>query len=275
MMKKSLVKERSNLTKAENKICDYIEEYMNNSIYMTVTEIASNCGVGEATVTRFCRKLGFNSFLEFKMTMAQELKSNPYSSNDDGSDNKPIIKECYDNAIMNIQNSFAKIDYNQIELVTDLIINSNKILFAGIGDSSIIAENAFYKFMRLGFNCSYVNDSHSIMMMISLMTVNDALILVSHGGNTNEIIKAVELAKEKGIRVVAITEKLMSKLARQSDYIINYVSKDAEYKGATIQSTLPQNFIIELIYMNVINRNIEIYESNRKKTRKAIQILNR
>ena len=61
-MKGELVKDKSQLTKAEEKICDYIEEYTNKSIFMTVSEIASNCGVAEASVTRF---------LEFKMTMAQ------------------------------------------------------------------------------------------------------------------------------------------------------------------------------------------------------------
>ncbi len=70
-----MVKDKSDLTKSEVKILDYLQEYMNSSIYMTVTEIANNCGVGEATVTRFCRKLGFRSFLEFKMTMVQEFQN--------------------------------------------------------------------------------------------------------------------------------------------------------------------------------------------------------
>ncbi|MDZ7548975.1 hypothetical protein GNF67_20095, partial [Clostridium perfringens] len=119
-MKSSLVKDRNELTKAENKICDYIEEYMNSSIYMTVTEIANNCGVGEATVTRFCRKLGFRSFLEFKMTMAQEFKNNGYSDEDideealsENDSLSAFIKKFYDTNINSLEETLKKMDYTK------------------------------------------------------------------------------------------------------------------------------------------------------------------
>ncbi len=282
-MKSLLVKDRNELTKAENKICDYIEEYMNNSIYMTVTEIANNCGVGEATVTRFCRKLGFRSFLEFKMTMAQEFKNNGYdkenisdeeilSENDSLSE---FVKKFYDININSLEDTLKKIDYDVIQEVSDILVESRRISFAGVGHSGVIAEDAYYKFMKTGLFCNCYRDSHTLVMMASLMQEGDVLFIISSSGNTEEVNTAAEIARENKVKIISITENLLSKLARVSDYTLNYTDQemrlDMEYLGTRVS----QSFLIDLICTNVIRKNKEIALNSKNKSNKAIERLSK
>ncbi|VYU67537.1 SIS domain-containing protein [Clostridium tertium] len=271
-MSVSLVKDRSELTKSENKICDYIEEYMNNSIYMTVTEIANGCGVGEATVTRFCRKLGFRSFLEFKMTMAQEFKNN--SSNDgllvedgileqDGVES--IARGLYETNINLLDNCVKSLDYNQIDEITEKIINSNKVYFVGVGHSGLIAETSYYKFMRCGIECNFYRDSYNFSVMAPLMKEGDIIFVISSTGNNVEINSAIEAAKANGVIIISLTSNFISKLGRNSDYVLSYMNKEKQTPTGSLNLEVQQTFIIDLIYNNVLRQNFDYTMTNKKK----------
>lgn len=282
-MKSSLVKDRNELTKAENKICDYIEEYMNSSIYMTVTEIANNCGVGEATVTRFCRKLGFRSFLEFKMTMAQEFKNNGYDS-DEVDDERLLsekdslasfIRKFYDSNVNSLEDTLKKVDHINIEEISDILAKAKRIFFAGVGHSGVIAEDAYYKFMKAGLTCNCYRDSHTLVMMASLMQEGDVLFIISNSGNTDEINIAAEVAKENKVKVIAITENLLSRLSRISDYILNYTHQEIKIDMESLGTRASQTFLIDLIYMNLIRKNQKLVLECKNKTNKAIKKLNK
>lgn len=282
-MKSLLVKDRDELTKAENKICDYIEEYMNSSIYMTVTEIANNCGVGEATVTRFCRKLGFRSFLEFKMTMAQEFKNNRYDNADISAEiNKnevlsendslgEFVKKFYDMNINSLEDTLKKIDYTMIEEISDILVKAKRIAFTGVGHSGIIAEDAYYKFMKIGLVCNFYRDSHTLLMMASLMKEGDVLFIISNSGNTEEVNMAAEIARENNIKVISITENLLSKLSRVSDYVLNYTYQEIKLDMESLGIRISQSFLVDLICTNVIRKNKEIAIESKIKTENAIK----
>ena len=58
---------------AEKKIADYILEHKSEIIDMTVAELALASGTSDATVSRFCRRCGFNGFHHLKITLAKEV----------------------------------------------------------------------------------------------------------------------------------------------------------------------------------------------------------
>ena len=62
-------------TRSENKVADYILKAKQEIQSMTISELAANCGVAEATVTRFCRSLGCKGFHDFKMAVALAVLS--------------------------------------------------------------------------------------------------------------------------------------------------------------------------------------------------------
>ena len=61
------------LTKAEQKVADFVIADTQETVYSSVTDLAEKSGVGETTVIRFCRKLGYRGYQEFKLAIAQNL----------------------------------------------------------------------------------------------------------------------------------------------------------------------------------------------------------
>ena len=55
------------LTAAERKLADYVLAQRNQVQFMSITQLAEECGVAEATVSRFCRNLKLKGFNAFKL----------------------------------------------------------------------------------------------------------------------------------------------------------------------------------------------------------------
>ena len=64
---------QSTLRKSEAKVASFVLDNANQVIRMRIVDLASQSGVSEPTVIRFCRAIGFDGFRSFKLQLAQHL----------------------------------------------------------------------------------------------------------------------------------------------------------------------------------------------------------
>ncbi|NLM67630.1 MAG: MurR/RpiR family transcriptional regulator, partial [Enterococcus sp.] len=67
------------LTKAEKKVADYIIANKEKVLYMSITDLANACNVGDTSVYRFCRTMDFQGYQEFKMQLSLYLASEDHA----------------------------------------------------------------------------------------------------------------------------------------------------------------------------------------------------
>lgn len=125
--------------------------------------------------------------------------------------------------------------------------NGNRIYFCGNGGSAADAQHLAAEFSgrfytdrdalpaeALHCNTSYLtavaNDySYDVVyarLIKGIGTKGDFLVGLSTSGNSANIIKAFEVAREKGITTVGFTGETGGKMAVLSDYLVNVPSKD-------------------------------------------------
>ena len=63
-------REYYDLTTAEKKTADYVLRHPRESQFLSIAELAEESGVAEATVSRFCRRLGYKGYNAFKLAIA-------------------------------------------------------------------------------------------------------------------------------------------------------------------------------------------------------------
>ena len=63
-------------SKLDQKLLAYLRENAGKVPHMTISQLAEACGIGEATVTRFVKKMGYGSLQQFKVALAAELTEN-------------------------------------------------------------------------------------------------------------------------------------------------------------------------------------------------------
>lgn len=265
-------------SKSDKLIMEYIKENLDDFAYKPISQIAKENNLGEATITRFARKMGFSSLQDFKVTLAQQASNttdrNIISSNIKNDEcAEDTAKKLLSSNISILTNTADIINGEDIQKCADLIINARRVYFIGIGYSGIIAQDSNYKFMRIGLNCTSFDSSHTMIMMASIMEEGDLIIAISHSGETKEIIKTVQIAKQNNVNVISITENIECKLKEISDVNLDYVSKETLLETGSISSKLAQFFIIDLVYTQVVKQKFNESTDRKLRTTNAINLL--
>lgn len=266
-------------TKSDRVLIEYIKENIEDVVYKPISQISKESGIGEATITRFSKKMGYSGLHDFKVTLSREISGlknrniiNKSIENDEGV--MESARKLFDSNIRILENTFNIIDGNDIEKATDMIINAKKVFFIGIGYSGMTAEDSNYKFSRIGFNCMAIGSSHDMIMMAALMDEDDVVVAISHSGETDEIVKAVSIAKANGARVISVTEDKSSRLRDVSDVSLRYFSGESILETGSISSKLAQFFVIDLVYTQVVNERYAEVVERKIKTTDAIKLYN-
>lgn len=265
-------------TKSDKVLIEYIKEHKEDIAYKPISQIAKESNIGEATITRFARKMGFSSLQDFKVTLAKEGSLN--SSNNIINSNIENEESAVDTA-NKLLNSNINILKNTVDLISNedihkcasMIINARRIYFIGIGYSGIIAQDSNYKFMRIGLNSTSFDSSHNMIMMSSIMEDDDLIVAISHTGETKEIIKTIQIAKENNVKVISITENTDSSIAKLSDVSLGYVSGETILESGSISSKVAQFFIVDLVYTQVVKEKFSESIERKVKTTNAIKML--
>ena len=267
------------VTKSDKILMKYIKENIEYVSYMPISQIAKESNIGEATITRFSKKMGFSSLQDFKVTLAQEISISNKSKtiiNSNIENDEPAIdtaKKLLSSNITTLEKTVDLINNQDIHNCANMIINARRIYFVGIGYSGIIAQDSNYKFMRIGLNCMSFDSSHTMIMMASIMEAEDLLIAISHTGETDAIIKTVELAKQNNVNIISITQNQESKLKDRSDINLAYVSEETILETGSISSKLAQIFLLDLIYTQVVKEKSSEAIDRKIKTTDAIKSL--
>ncbi|AGH82469.1 transcriptional regulator [Psychromonas sp. CNPT3] len=268
----------ASLTPSSKRISDYILSNGNEACKLSIGEISKIVNVGDATIIRFCRTLGFKGFQEFKMELAIEFShinqqdKSIFDGNVTADDDVQMISQKLKRSINNVlSETINLLDFNVIEEITAHIVKAEAIYFFGVGSSGLVAESAKHKFMRIGLRVDALTNNHFMYMQASLLKKGDIVIGISHSGYSSETIKALTLAKEAGAVIIAITHNPRSTLGELADHVLVNGNRQGKLQGDSIGTKISQMFVLDLLYTAFIKEDIEHAEENKLKTTQALK----
>ncbi len=230
-------------TKAEKKVINGILNIPPEEIiYLSISDLASRLKVADATLVRFCKKLGYNGFQDFKLHLSQE-SGRMHRSADDCTAKRIAIQ-----MIDAINETSRSINYDECLKIADLMISSGKVCAFGVGNSAITAMEISNVLARLGMMVTFTADTHLQAMITSNLSKNDTVILISVSGSTKDIIDVAEVAKRNGVKIVVITCYDHSPLAKYADHILLSTRREAAYEGGSVSTIVSISYIINVLY---------------------------
>ena len=224
--------------------------------------------------------MGFSSLPAFKLALAEELTdtSQRYIINRDIAAAESVeltARKLLDTNIGMMEKTLQLLDFETISESSRLLQHARRILFVGLGNAGYMAKDSSYKFSRIGLDCTGTDNSHTMIVMAALLHPDDLLVAISHSGETEEIIKTVELAKRKGVKTIVITANKKSTLSVLSDQGIFYEAEETLLETGSIPVKLAQFFILDLIYTQVVKEMADVAAENKRLTTQAISYLHR
>lgn len=252
----------------EKKIADYIMSNYSTMHNINIVNLAEKTGTSNATITRFCKKIGCNSFVEMKLGLSA---ANYKSVDSDESNVFYTVHSYYQTVISRTQEI---IDKKQINILIDKLKSSKRVYVYGVGSSGLSSIEMKYRLQRMGIDIDSITDSHMMIMSSVLVKANDLVIGISNSGTTQEVVKALNGARKNGAFTVAITNFNDTPLTDTADLkLITYNSKFIG-ENSFINTQLSITYLLDVI--SIILLEDKELSRQRQKTFDAIQdILNR
>lgn len=267
----------NSLTKSEQKVAEAILNDNEKVIYSTITDFADLCDVGDATVLRFCRKIGYKSYQSFKLELAKEI-ANAGTKVIDVKDNEitfddtleEIARKTVNSNIFAINETLSLLNLREVDKAVDLLVHSRKVNFFGAGSSQTTAQDAAYKFLRIGYDIGTYSDYHIQLMQASLLTAADVAIGISFSGSTKDTFEVLQTAKKAGAKIISITHHAKSPITKISDIVLLHGSKEGPLEGGLLPSKISQLIVIDVLYNALFQRMKDTALTKKEITSKAI-----
>lgn len=256
------------LSKTEKKVADYFIEQKGEVVYQTLLEISKKIAVGEASIVRFVKKIGFGGFQELKLEIAKEDTEELSEKYEDYIDLVEL------NMLNIIKNTKLVLEQDKLNQAIEMIEKSKRICFYGVGTSGLTAQEAQNRFMRMGKIGNCVIDNHFQMMYSAALNEEDLVIAFSLSGNTKDIVEAVKLAKKSNVKVIAITSYILSPLAEMADCVILTACKENPLDGGSLGGKISQLYIVDLLCTGYFRNNKNV-KSIKQKTAQSILVCNK
>ncbi|WP_409303390.1 MurR/RpiR family transcriptional regulator [Peribacillus sp. SCS-155] len=257
----------------EKKIANYILENPEQIIHCTINEVAEDLDVADATVFRFCKRIGFKGYQAMKIALASEIMTPIQQIHEEITERdseKTVADKIFRSNIRSLENTLQVLDANSINKAVSILLNAERIEFYGTGGSSMIAMDAYHKFIRTGIKTFAFVDSHFQLMAASQLTSKDAAVVISHSGTNKDTIRILETANENGAKTIGITSFPKSPVSQKADVALITSAEETEYRSEALASRISQLSLIDALYVNIMIKNKEHANRSLEKVRNAI-----
>ena len=248
-------------TKSERALADHIVRDADSVVMKTITELAGESdSFSTASITRFCKKIGLSGYSELRLELAKEMATDNARRQivADGENLVPgLVSTVVDASASAINDLKYVLSDDVIKKAVHEILSASSITLAGIGASALVAQDLRQKLLRLGIRSLFDADQDVVKVTLSSGRSKDLLIAISYSGTTRETLDAVNIAKENGMRVLAMTKKGDNPISAQADVtrLQMLVAVDMIYRALIMDGGVRYDLILDS--WDAVNRRIK------------------
>lgn len=261
------------LRPAEQRVATEILKRPEETVHLSITELAKRAQVSDATVVKFCKRIGYKGFQELKIRLAQNVATKQetiYGAVEPGDSMAEIRDKVFTTNIQALHDTIRTLNAEDLQTAVQKFSAARQIHFYGLGASGLVAQDAQQKFMRIGLNCLAMADSHVQTTMAALLSDVDVAVAVSYSGETWEIVESLRTAKDAGAYTIAITNFPQSKVSRFADLLLLTSSEETIFRSGALASRLAALSTVDALFIGTALAQYDYSTACIDKTRQAV-----
>jgi len=239
-----LLQEFENLSPQLRKAARYVLDHPHDISVSTIREISDAANVTSNTFVRMARSIGLAGYEDFRQVFREDIRRGKVNFPDRArwlqslsQDGKlgALYSDMVNSAISNLEDTFAEIDVDDLRRAADAIWRSKDVFTLGVGINNANARNFTYlartgmiKFHAIPRAGSTATDD------LAWANEKDVLIAITCAPYRQEVVKAVEIAKEQGVTVIAISNRSTSPIIRQADHKFLVISDTPQFFPSSV-----------------------------------------
>ncbi len=211
------------LPKNQQKIAEYYLENIDKMVFLNVQEAAEATSSNVAAIVRFAQRIGFSGYSEMRNEIVSSFQNRMEQKEvfpliDQTKFKEDTLTSVANQDISNINETLYLNDRDSFKKVVDYILKSDRVFTMGLGISHLLAQIISYQLNQVAkFSSAFTNNSSTFMEQMLFLNEKDLVIALSFPPYSKTTIEAVKFAKEKKLKVIAITNKKSSPISIHSD----------------------------------------------------------
>ena len=225
----------------------------------TISQLAREADVSDASVSRFCKNLNIDGFHQLKTRLAQVSDDENVSVTIDD-DIQTSLKNIADNKNTEISNSLKNLSTETISKVLTTIKKARLIQVVAEGNTYPVAIDAVYKFNQIGMLAMSDAAFETSLAQTLNMNDQDILIVISNSGESKSLMKQLTVAQEQNIKVIAITNRDDSPIAQKADLHLKTYVREQIFQSEYYFSRIAASTMIEALFLLLIGQDKQTLE---------------
>lgn len=251
---------------SERKIGTYIIQHTAEVVDMTVGELAQACGVSDASVSRFCKKINMKGFHHLKITLAKEIsekgiEEEEVSNHISVNDIEQSLKNILANKVTEITQTVSMMDAKQLSEILNKLNMARTVQFFAVGNTIPVAIDGAFKLNQIGIPAVSGTIWETQIGYTYNMTAEDVVIAISNSGESTAVLRTLEAAKSAGATTLSITNSEKSSAAQLSDYHITTATREKLFLDGYCFSRVSATTVIEILYLFLTSMRKDAYKS--------------
>lgn len=205
---------------AEKKVAELILQNPQEAVNSNVAELAKRSGVSEATVVRMCHHLGYKGYYQFRLMLAKDIGRDAQQENEELESAPNSITKIFQEYANTLTAIGENINENDIKECVNMIKTCKQAHILAVGNTTPLSLYMGFRLGRLGVKCTYDIAPEYFLNHVNLADKEDIIIAISQSGSSRQVIQGMELGKEKGLKMIAITGYKQSPISELADYVL-------------------------------------------------------
>ena len=250
-----LQQRQGQLTRSGHAVADYLLQHADEAQYLSISSLARECNVAEATVFRFCRALGFDGYHEMRIALAQANATGTMSSQRElqpGASTETLFEHASARLFTAINGTQNALSAEAVDKAARMLREAKQVFCFGQGGSMLLANDICARFASLSTKFCTSGDSHLQLLTASLMNEADVVLFVSYSGATRDMMETLRTAKAAGAKIILLTHYEDSPGASLADVVLRCGAQESPLDSGSIPIKVAVLYVGEVLVLRYI-----------------------
>ena len=250
-----LQQRQGQLTRSGHAVADYLLQHADEAQYLSISSLARECKVAEATVFRFCRALGFEGYHEMRIALAQANATGTMSSQRElqpGASTETLFEHASARLFTAINGTQNALSVEAVDEAARMLREAKQVFCFGQGGSMLLANDICARFASLSTKFRTSGDSHLQLLTASLMNEADVVLFVSYSGATRDMMETLRTAKAAGAKIILLTHYEDSPGASLADVVLRCGAQESPLDSGSIPIKVAVLYVGEVLVLRYI-----------------------